>query len=348
MGKKISVLCLIFAAFIVLLMLAHAGGTVCCHSQEKTKDTDLTEAVPEEEDSTEADILLESSETETMSVNESLSTEADQIPEMEEIHPLTIIDPTGMTLLTRIHTPVGYERTQATEGSLGAFLRAYPMKEDGAPVLMHDGSLWSVQYVHAAVFDLPLEYGDYQQCADSVMRVYAEYFWSIGKPDKIAFYFTTGFLADYATWRDGYRIRLADDEITFYWTLSAEYDDSYENFVDYLRYVFIYASTFSMDVYEAETVSMDDLQIGDVYLKGGNPGHVVMVVDICYDENGNKAFLLADGHTPAMEFHLLKNPLHEEDPWFYEDEIIYPFETFAEIYEEEHLQRLNYLEIFGD
>ena len=38
----------------------------------------------------------------------------------------------------------------------------------------------------------------------------------------------------------------------------------------------------------------------------------------------------------------LKNPASETDPWYYEDEIKYPFSTPEYVFEEGSLQRLNY------
>lgn len=40
--------------------------------------------------------------------------------------------------------------------------------------------------------------------------------------------------------------------------------------------------------------------VGDVFLKGGSPGHVVMVVDLCENEEGQKAFLPGQGYMPAQ------------------------------------------------
>ena len=110
---------------------------------------------------------------------------------------------------------------------------------------------------------------------------------------------------------------------------------------DYLRIVFSYAGTASMDT-EAQPIPLSDLQVGDVFLKGGNPGHVVMVVDLCENADGKKAFLLAQGYMPAQQFHVLKNPAHEDDPWYYEDEVTYPFHTPEYTFQKGSLKRLNY------
>ncbi|MGN0241349.1 MAG: DUF4846 domain-containing protein [Candidatus Weimeria sp.] len=228
------------------------------------------------------------------------------------------INPDGKTLETRINTPEGYTRTKEAEGSLGEFLRNYKMKKDGSPILLYDGSVKNDNGRHAAVFKLPLENVDLQQCADSIMRVYAEYYRSIGKDDRIAFHFTNGFLASYSKWKQGYRISVNGNRVS--WTKSAQADDSDETFIKYLHIVFNYAGTMSMDT-ESKKIDLKDIRIGDIFLRAGSPGHVMMVVDTCENADGKKAFLLAQGFTPAQEFHVLKN--HGDDPWYYEDDVDY-------------------------
>lgn len=266
-------------------------------------------------------------------------TETEPLEQDSEAEPPKILCPEGMTLETRVAAPQGYTRMTAEQESLTEFLRGYPMKEDGSPVLLYDGSRKGNQQAHAAVLALPIENENLQQCADSVMRVYAEYFYQTGQYERIAFHFTSGFLAEYTRWRNGERIAVNGNDVS--WAQTEEYDDSYENFKQYLRMVFSYAGTLSMDA-ESQEITQEELAVGDVFLKGGSPGHVVMVVDICEDEAGKKAFLLAQGYMPAQEFHVLKNPAHEEDPWYYEDEVRYPFATPEYTFPEGSLRRLNY------
>ena len=87
---------------------------------------------------------------------------------------------------------------------------------------------------------------------------------------------------------------------------------------------------------------MSDIQIGDIFIKGCSPGHVVMVVDVC-EKEGKKAFLLAQGYMPAQQFHVLINEYHESDPWYYEDEITYPFITPEYVFNDQCLKRPIYL-----
>ncbi len=251
----------------------------------------------------------------------------------------SIINPSGKTLSTRINPPEGYKRMPASAKSLAGFLRNYKMKKDGKPVLLYDGSQKANQSAHAAVFKLPIENEDLQQCADSVMRVYAEYFWHTGQKDRIKFHFVDGFLAEYSKWRAGARIQPADSGT--YWVNSATADNSYKTFKKYLRMVFAYAGTLSMES-ESKKIKLDKLRTGDIFIKGGSPGHVVMVADVCKNKNGKKAFLLAQGYMPAQEFHVLKNPLHEDDPWYYEDETRYPLVTPEYTFNKGSLKRLNY------
>lgn len=93
---------------------------------------------------------------------------------------------------------------------------------------------------------------------------------------------------------------------------------------------------------ESEEIQPAQIRAGDVFLKGASPGHVVMVVDLCKNEQGEKAFLLAQGYMPAQEFHVLKNPMHEDDPWYYETEVEFPFVTPEYTFYEGSLRRLKY------
>jgi len=251
---------------------------------------------------------------------------------------LSILHTDGKTLAERIAPPQGYGRVACRKGSFGQFLRDYPLKKHGSPVLLYDGGEKGNQGAHVAVFKLPIEKEDLQQCADSVMRMYAEYFWKTGQKERICFHFVDGFLADYIRWRDGGRIQPGNPTV---WVQSASYDDSYRNFKKFMRMVFAYAGTLSMEE-EAKPVSLKKIKAGDIFIKGASPGHVVMVVDVCKNEEGKKAFLLAQGYMPAQEFHLLKNPLHKEDLWYYENEINYPLQTPEYSFAKGSLRRLPY------
>lgn len=256
--------------------------------------------------------------------------------------PVSLIHADGVTLQDRILPPSGFTRLEQPTGSLGEFLRTYPLLPDQSPVLLFDGREKGIQTDHVAVFDMHLSDRDLQQCADSVMRVYAEYFWNSGQYDRIAFHFVNGFLCSYDTWRQGNRVKIQGNQVQ--WTPSASADTSWDSLESYLNVVFGYASTLSM-YEESEPADLSAMQIGDVFLRSGSPGHVVMVVDMCTNENGETAFLLAQGYMPAQQFHILKNPAaegDEENPWYYTSNLTWPFHTPEYTFEEGSFRRLTY------
>lgn len=249
-------------------------------------------------------------------------------------------DASGNTLQTRFPTPEGYERIACEESSFGSFLRTYLLLPEGEPVHLYDGSLKGRQEDHAAVFDMELVEGDLQQCADSVLRLYAEYFYESGQYDRMNFELTNGFVLSFDKWRAGMRVSVDGNDTS--WVSTAQPSDSQESFESYLRFLFNYAGTLSMGN-ECLPMEIDDIQPGDIFLYSGSPGHVVMVLDVCEKKGGERAFLLGQGYMPAQQFHVLKNPLYEDDPWYYTGQIQYPFQTPEYTFEEGSLMRPTYL-----
>ena len=67
-----------------------------------------------------------------------------------------------------------------------------------------------------------------------------------------------------------------------------------------------------------------DIEPGDVFIKGGFPGHAVIVMDVAVNSTGKKIFLLAQSYMPAQDIHLLLNHSnHSLSPWYeVNDEVI--------------------------
>jgi len=50
------------------------------------------------------------------------------------------------------------------------------------------------------------------------------------------------------------------------------------------------------------------MQIGDVFIRGGSPGHAVIVVDMAVNPKTNKkVFMIAQSYMPAQDIHILIN-----------------------------------------
>lgn len=269
---------------------------------------------------------------------------ADSKEDTQEIQPTAeakqdYINESGICLKERITVPDGFTRIQYKKNSFGAFLENYPLCEDGQPVLLYNGNEKTNQNAHVAVFDMDMTDGDLQQCADSVIRMYAEYFYKQNQYEKMKFQFVNGFSCDFDKWSKGMRVSVNGNDTSWYQGTNA--DASKETLESYLRTVFSYASTLSLEQ-ESKGIEPEGIESGDIFICGGSPGHVVMVVDVCENEKGEKAFLLAQGYMPAQQFHILKNPQHEENPWYYETELSYPLRTPEYTFGEGSLMRPKY------
>ncbi len=219
------------------------------------------------------------------------------------------------SLAAQINTPIGFKRLPLKPGSFGEWLRYLPLKPSGTAVKLYNGNLKGNQELHAAVIDIDAGKSDLQQCADAVMRLRAEYFYSQKAVDEIHFNFTSGHKVSFADWSRGRKPVIQANEVSFSQPGSTQ-DTSYSNFKAYLRSIFTYAGTASLSK-ELQTVPLTDLQIGDVFIEGGFPGHAVIVLDMASDAAGNKVFLLGQGYMPAQDVHVLKNFMNESiSPWY--------------------------------
>lgn len=225
-----------------------------------------------------------------------------------------LINPEGDTVITRFNVPEGFERMLAPQGSFGRFLQELPLLPDGSLVHYYDGSIKLNSY-HEAVLEHTLPGIDLEQCADVVMHLYAEYLYSQERYEEIGFHFVNGFYCDFASWAKGMRPNVNGEEVT--WLQSAQPDSSRESFNNYLRIVYAYSSTLSLEK-EMAPVSEEELAVGDVFIRGGSPGHVVIVVDMAVNpQTGEKRFMLLQGNMPSQQAHIIKNTFEPGvSPWF--------------------------------
>jgi len=203
-------------------------------------------------------------------------------------------DGTTDRLIDRIAPPNGFERLTVDDGSFAEWLRHLPLRPPQTPVRLYDGRLKWSQDKHEAVINIDTGKRNLQQCADAVMRLRAEYLLASGRPRDIAFNYTNGK-------RVPYRGQPADRKA----------------FQRYMIQIFAYAGTYSLER-EMAPVALGDMRIGDVFIKGGFPGHAVLVVDMAVsEETGEKRFLLAQSYMPAQDMHILKNPRSADGtPWY--------------------------------
>jgi len=216
----------------------------------------------------------------------------------------------------RIPPPPDFERVPVEANGFARWLRCLPLKKGCPPILLFNGSPKPNQTAHVAVVDMDVGGKDLQQCADSCIRLRAEYLFAAGRPDRIRFSTAGGARMEWLKWAQGYRAYLVRGAMR--WQQSVQPDNSHAAFRKYLEFVFEYAGTISLSREMKRPGSVNQMRIGDCFVQGGSPGHAVMVVDMAGDKRtGQRVFLLAQGFMPAQEMHILKNPNDPNlSPWY--------------------------------
>ncbi len=179
---------------------------------------------------------------------------------------------------------------------------------------LYDGSLKDDQDAHAAVLDIDIGHENLEQCADAVIRLRAEYLFASHRETEIAFHFTSGDKAAWSEWKKGMRPEVRGNHVS--WKAAAKPDSSYANFRGYLDKVFEFAGSMSL---AGELKSVSDpsrVEVGDVFIHGGSPGHAVLVVDVAENAKGERVFILAQSYMPAQQIEILRTPLFPRSPWY--------------------------------
>jgi len=250
-----------------------------------------------------------------------LNDQGNSNPSEDEVHEMepTEEQTSGAILLDRIKTPAGFQRLPVDPNSFKEYLRTIPLKPQGAEVSYYSGGIKSSEGVYTAVIDLEIGDKNLHQCADAVMRLRAEYLWNTKQYDQIHFNFTNGFKVDYSEWMKGRRMVVEGNKT--YWDNQSSASNSYEDFWEYMELIFMYAGTASLEK-ELISVPLSQMEIGDVFIKGGYPGHAVLVMDMADNEaTGKKIYLLAQSYMPAQESQILINPIDSKlSPWYVLDE----------------------------
>lgn len=213
----------------------------------------------------------------------------------------------------RINPPAGFTRVTEPNGSFSHWLRNLPLKPGRPDVMLWNGRPKSRQDVHVAVVDMDLVGEDLQQCADAILRLRAEHLYSKMQFADISFRITHGEPLSWCGWVNGIRLQVDGSQVS--WSHSAGRNSSQQNFLRYQEELFTYAGTLSLSR-ELRPTSIGEIRIGNVFIRGGSPGHAVLVLDMVTNETGQKKMLLGQSYMPAQDFHLLKNPLNEDSPWY--------------------------------
>lgn len=186
----------------------------------------------------------------------------------------------------------GFTRTLSDSNSFEEWLRKVALKKDRT-VYTFNGSPKFNQTAQFAVLDISVGDKNLQQCADAVMRLRAEYLFSQKRYDEILF---------------------TDNENHSY-KFTSPY--TRENFTRYLEKVSGWCGSASLAKQLKPVADLSTIQAGDVLIRGGFPGHAVIVMDVATNAAGKKLYLLAQSYMPAQDIHILLNPMNETlSPWY--------------------------------
>lgn len=218
-------------------------------------------------------------------------------------------------LKARFAAPDGFKRVALSDGSFGHFLRHLPLAPATAPVLTHDGKVLRPPGHGnvAAVVAIDIGTADLQQCADSIIRMHAEWLWSKGRRD-ISYRSASGLSLPWSRWAAGERVVIEGKGIA--WARGGKADGSHGAFRRYLDAVFGWANTGSL-ARDTQRIGQADIAPGDFFVQPGSPGHAVLVLDMVIDAEGRRRVLLGQGFMPAQSFHVLKPS--GGSPWYVVD-----------------------------
>ena len=217
------------------------------------------------------------------------------------------------SLETRFAVPEGFKRVELKDKSFGAWLRKLPLAASGTPVRSYGGGvLLPADHPNiAAVSALDIGTGDLQQCADSVIRLHAEWQWSQGRRD-MEYRAAAGIPIPFSRWAQGDRLVAKGASLEWKPKAAAPRSD-HETFRKYLDGVFMFANTGSV-AKQAQPAPVGELAPGDFVVMPGNPGHAVLVLDLAVAADGRKVALLGQGYMPAQSFQVLRPT--GGSPWF--------------------------------
>ncbi|MBC7889478.1 MAG: hypothetical protein H7Z13_16495 [Ferruginibacter sp.] len=202
--------------------------------------------------------------------------------------------------IRQIPLPAGFARITNAPGSFAHWLLNVPLKKDKT-VYLFDGIPKASQAGRFAVLNISVGDKDLQQCADAVMRLRAEYLFASGKYPDIRFRDNAG--------------RVYHFDVPY----------TYQHLLHYLQQVFGMCGSASL-AKQLNRISYNAIAPGDVIIRGGFPGHAVIVMDVAINKDGKKIYLLAQSYMPAQDIHVLVNPMNKIlSPWYEvnEDEIIH-------------------------
>lgn len=216
-----------------------------------------------------------------------------QVPQPIADQPAVAVLPSENPYATiqQIPAPEGFTRIPVSPLSFGNWLRNFPLKKS-TTVYLYNGLPKRNQQAQYVVLDISTGTKDLQQCADAIMRLRAEYLYQQHRYQEIVFKDNNG--------------------KPYVCPANAQQ----EQFNRYLEQVFSYCGTLSLEKQLKPVPTVNTILPGDVFIKGGSPGHAAIVMDVVKNSKGEIRVMLANGYMPAQDIHVVRDPDNDSNsPW---------------------------------
>ena len=226
--------------------------------------------------------------------------------------------------IREIYLPTGFNYVNEGDSAYSNWL--LDLKFKNKPVYLYDGKLKSNQEVHYGVLDIEIGKEDFVQCADAAIKIRADYLFEKNRFADINFIATSGDKIGFENWRKGTRWKAQGNKLVSY-TTTRNVTNIKNDYAAFMKLVYSYCGTYSLSNQLKNVHDLSSLRAGDIFIKGGFPGHAVTVMAVSKNVGGKKIFLLSQGYMPAQDIHILKNYADPNlNPWYVLSDI-YPLDT---------------------
>ncbi|MFM2360242.1 MAG: hypothetical protein RLY16_2235 [Bacteroidota bacterium] len=222
-----------------------------------------------------------------------------------------IPDSIEISVVSAIPIPQNFHRIQTDSNSFGNWLQHLHLRKN-TTVFLFNGLQKPNQSAQYAVIDIPIGTKNLMQCADVIMKLRAQYLFEKQLFSKIEFFDNNGKAYQFGS------------------------PFTQTHLDQFLEIVFGACGTASLSK-QLHYKNIQEALPGDVLIRGGFPGHAVLIIDKAINEKGDAIYLLLQGYMPAQDMHILKNPNNLSlSPW-------YQFKTTHSIYTPEYVFKTNEL-----
>lgn len=224
-----------------------------------------------------------------------------------------------------ISLPAGFDYLENGDTAYNHWLLDISLKENKT-VYLYNGELKSNQNVQYGVLDIDIGKKDLIQCADAAIKIRADFLFNKHRFNELKFVATSGDSISFEKWLKGIRWKEQGSKLVSY-KINNGNNNAYDEYKKFMELIFSYCGTYSLAKQLKNITDINSIQAGDVFIKGGFPGHAVTVMAVANDQSGERIFLLSQGYMPAQDIHILKNYYDPElSPW-YSVKDLYPLYT---------------------